>query len=133
MTYDPLAPTTASSSIDKSTFGTLKRERAFRHPPSNKSDVPALDELVKPHLESFNALIEDGADGTGKGLLQMGVEDIGEKVIFDGEAVEGAPFGTKIACESRSMDMHGSYVFAQEVSCRECIRRKARVLISKTE
>jgi DNA-directed RNA polymerase I subunit RPA2 len=96
--YDPLAPTTASSSTDKSTFHTLKRERAFRHPPADKSDVPALDELVRPHLDSFNALVEDGPDGTGKGLLQLGVEDIDPKCIFDGQQEQGFPFGTKIAC-----------------------------------
>lgn len=97
-TYDPLAPSHASSSTDKTTFNTLTRERQFRHPPTDGSDVPALDELVKPHLESFNALVEDGSDGAGKGLLQLGVEDIGEKVVFDGQAEEGRPFGSKISC-----------------------------------
>ena len=57
--YDPLAPTTASSSKDTTSFHTLTRERAFRHPPKVGSDVPALDELVAPHIDSFNALIED--------------------------------------------------------------------------
>ena len=93
---DPLAPVTASgSSKDKSTFHTLDRERQFRHPPTDKSDVPALDELVRPHIDSFNALIEDS---TGKGLLQMGVEDIGEKSVFDGQGDEERPWGNKITC-----------------------------------
>ena len=59
MTFDPLSPSLASSSKDNTTFKTLTRERAFRHPPVDSSDVPLLDELVKPHIESFNALIED--------------------------------------------------------------------------
>lgn len=106
---------------DKSTFHTLSRERRFRHPPAapstvngsgegeasqlSQSDVPALDELVRPHIESFDALVQDPRGG--KGLLMMGVDDIGEKVVFDGVAREGAPFGTKITCEcGRSVALH---------------------------
>lgn len=101
ITFDPLSPTQAGSSSrpDKTTFKTLTRERQFRHPPINASDVPALDELVKPHIESFNALIED-AGNDGKGLLQLGVEDIGWKSVFDGRSDEDKPWGNKISCES---------------------------------
>lgn len=98
--FDPLSPATASTSApykDKTTFSTLTRERQNRHPPISGSDVPALDELVSPHLDSFNALVEDG-DG-GKGLLQLGVEDIGDKVAFDGQVTERKPFGNKITCK----------------------------------
>jgi hypothetical protein len=108
VTFDPLSPATAGGSgsqalvhknKDTSTFKTLTRERQFRHPPTSASDVPALDELVKPHLESFNALIEDtGANAGGKGLLQLGVEDIGEKAVFDGKGDEERPWGNKITC-----------------------------------
>ena len=104
ITFDPLSPSQASSSHphpDKSTFRTLTRERQFRHPPVNKSDVPALDELVKPHLESFNALIEDDGNA-GKGLLQLGVEDIGEKSVFDGKGDDERPWGNKISCKLAS-------------------------------
>ncbi|OCF60309.1 DNA-directed RNA polymerase I subunit RPA2 [Kwoniella mangroviensis CBS 10435] len=100
--FDPLSPSFASSSgsgvgvVDKSTFKTLTRERQFRHPPTTSSDVPALDELVQPHIQSFNALIEDEGN---KGLLQLGVEDIGEKVVFDGKEWDNDPtgFGSKIS------------------------------------
>lgn len=99
--FDPLAPSQASSSTrpDNSTFHTLTRERQFRHPPLNASDVPALDELVAPHIRSFNALIEDDGNPGAKGLLQMGVEDIGEKVVFDGKGSQGG-LGTKLSCMS---------------------------------
>lgn len=60
MSFDPLAPTTASTSKDHTTFHTLTRERAFRHPPADAPDIAALEELVKPHIESFNALLDDG-------------------------------------------------------------------------
>ena len=111
ITFDPLSPSTAggsgsksqklvSKNKDSSTFKTLTRERQFRHPPINASDVSALDELVKPHLESFNALIQDTGDKFGgKGLLQLGVEDIGEKSVFDGKGEDERPWGQKITCE----------------------------------
>ncbi len=97
--FDPLSPSSATTSShpDTSTFHTLTRERAFRHPPTTSSDIPALDEIVSPHIESFNALIEGEVE---KGLLQLGVEDIGEKVVFDGKEREGRPWGDKITCES---------------------------------
>ncbi|OXM78456.1 DNA-directed RNA polymerase I subunit RPA2 [Cryptococcus neoformans Bt63] len=96
--FDPLAPSQASSSTspDNTTFHTLTRERQFRHPPLSASDVPALDELVAPHIKSFDALIEDEGNPGAKGLLQMGVEDIGEKVVFDGKGSEGG-LGTKLS------------------------------------
>lgn len=78
----PLKP--GSKSFDNQTFHTLTREAAFLHPPSNQSDIPALDELVAPHIDSFNALMEDGENGS-KGLLALAVEDIGAKVVFDGK------------------------------------------------
>lgn len=98
--FDPLGPSQATSSKfpDKSTFGTLTRERAFRHPTSEGPEFETLEELVRPHVESFDALTEGGADGA-PGLLQMGVEDIGEKVVFDGKTSEGMPYGNKITCE----------------------------------
>jgi DNA-directed RNA polymerase I subunit RPA2 len=40
--------------------------------------------------------VADVVDGAG--LLQLGVNDIGQKVVFDGRATEGKPFGNKITC-----------------------------------
>lgn len=98
MSFDPLSPSKATSSKypDKSTFRTLTRERAFRHPNPNGPDYATHEELVRPHIESFDALTE-GDDGQ-PGLLQLGVQDIGEKVVFDGKSEEGLPFGNKITC-----------------------------------
>ncbi|AHY78180.1 AQG_2a_G0056100.mRNA.1.CDS.1 [Saccharomyces cerevisiae] len=62
-------------------FRTLERESRFINPPKDKSAFPLLQEAVQPHIGSFNALTE-GPDG---GLLNLGVKDIGEKVIFDGK------------------------------------------------
>lgn len=100
--FDPLAPN-ATPSSSKHTFKTLERERANRHPSVQGMDHPALEELVMPHIESFNALMEDLDDvasagkGRGKGLLQLGVEDLEPKVIFDGKnGGNEASLGNKI-------------------------------------
>ncbi len=95
--YDPLAADAPSSS--KHTFHTLERERLNRHPTENGMDHPALDELVKPHIESFNALMDDSEKNGGKGLLQLGVEDIGNKVVFDQKGADEGRLGNKITCQ----------------------------------
>lgn len=61
------------------TFRTLEREERYRNPSKESPHFPLLQAAVKPHIGSFNALM-DGPDG---GLLNMAVKDIGEKVVFD--------------------------------------------------
>ena len=77
----------------KSTFRTLEREKRFKSPPKDAHSVPILNEFVTPHLESFNALFDDSGlpqgDGDGKGLLSLGLKDIGERVVFDGVRTPG--------------------------------------------
>jgi DNA-directed RNA polymerase I subunit RPA2 len=86
-----------TSKKTKSTFNTLDREHAFRHPAKKGSTVPILNEFVSPILESFNALFDDSGlpvgDGDGKGLLSLGLQDIGEKVVFDGNGQIGEGSG----------------------------------------
>ncbi|KIK67608.1 hypothetical protein GYMLUDRAFT_36342 [Collybiopsis luxurians FD-317 M1] len=76
------------------TFNTLEREKTFKYPPKQGSSYKILNEFVAPHIESFNALFDDSGlpsgDGNGKGLLSMGLEDIGERVLFDGTGKDGA-------------------------------------------
>ena len=45
-----------------------------------------LDEVAAPHIESFNALFEDGGNA---GLLQKAIDDIAPRVVFDGIGPEG--------------------------------------------
>ncbi|KAF5393051.1 hypothetical protein D9757_001185 [Collybiopsis confluens] len=77
-----------------STFDTLERQNLFKYPPKKGSSYKILNEFVAPHIESFNALFDDSGlpsgDGNGKGLLSMSLEDIGERVIFDGAGKDGA-------------------------------------------
>ncbi|CAE6454657.1 unnamed protein product [Rhizoctonia solani] len=88
-------PPVASTST--SGFDTLRREDAFRNPSKTSNEVPILQELVAPHIESFNALFDDSnltlEDGDGKGLLSLGIKDLGPKVVFDGAGTLGEASG----------------------------------------
>ncbi|CAE6506232.1 unnamed protein product [Rhizoctonia solani] len=97
-------PDVASTST--SGFDTLRREDAFRNPSKTGNEVPILQELVAPHIESFNALFDDSnltlEDGDGKGLLSLGIKDMGPKVVFDGtgalgEASAAAGWGNRLS------------------------------------
>lgn len=87
----------SSARKGKNTFNTLEREEGFRNPTKKGSTVPILNEFVLPHLESFNALFDDSGlpagDGDGRGLLSLGLEDIGERVVFDGNGQVGSESG----------------------------------------
>ncbi|KAH9965972.1 hypothetical protein BC827DRAFT_1181297 [Russula dissimulans] len=84
----------------KHTFNTLARESAFRNPPSGGSIFPILNEFVAPHIESFNALFDDSGlpfgDGDGLGLLSLAIQDIGERVVFDGAGQSGPGGNQKV-------------------------------------
>jgi DNA-directed RNA polymerase I subunit RPA2 len=81
----------------RSTFDTLTREKNFKSPPKSGHVVPILNEFVTPHLESFNALFDDSGlpqgDEDGRGLLSLGITDIGERVVFDGKGQMGEESG----------------------------------------
>lgn len=90
-------PDGSSLSRIKSTFNTLEREESFRNPTNNGSTIPILNEFVAPHIESFNSLFDDSGlppgDGDGRGLLSLGIKDIGERVAFDGNGKVGTESG----------------------------------------
>lgn len=83
-----MAPSVASSTntVWTSEFDTSRRDKLFRHPPTDHTAYPALVDAVQPHLESFNALFD------GRKLLGKAVDDIGLKV-FDDEALQLAGQG----------------------------------------
>nr|CAG8470459.1 11808_t:CDS:10 [Entrophospora candida] len=62
-----------------SSFNTLEREKLFLNPNSKKFGVPRLQEIVKPHVDSFNCLLEPPT----KSLLNFAIDDIGVREIFD--------------------------------------------------
>lgn len=60
-------------------FDTLRREDLFRNPPKDKSAFPALIASVRPHIDSFDALTEEG------GLFDLARKDISVKTILGGK------------------------------------------------
>ncbi|KAI9875559.1 MAG: DNA-directed RNA polymerase I subunit RPA2 [Pleopsidium flavum] len=61
-------------------FDTVRREKLFRNPPKDHTAYPALVAALQPHIESFNALLDNNK------LVEAALKDIGTKVFLDGEA-----------------------------------------------
>lgn len=74
-----MAPSAISPPKWDAGFNTLKREKLFRNPPTDRTVYPALAEAFEPHVDSFNAVFEKG------GFLDKGIQDIGTKVFLDGD------------------------------------------------
>ncbi|KAK2740304.1 DNA-directed RNA polymerase I subunit RPA2 [Myotisia sp. PD_48] len=60
-------------------YDTLRRERLFKQPPTDRSAYPALNDAIRPHIDSFNALFEDSK------ILEAALKDIGIKSFVDGK------------------------------------------------
>jgi DNA-directed RNA polymerase I subunit RPA2 len=90
-------PDGSQKSRRQPTFNTIQREESFKNPLKTGSTYPILNEFVTPHIESFNALFDDSGlpkgDGDGRGLLSLGLKDIGERVVFDGSGELGTESG----------------------------------------
>jgi DNA-directed RNA polymerase I subunit RPA2 len=90
-------PDGSQESRRQPTFNTLQREDSFKNPSRTGATYPILNEFVKPHIESFNALFDDSGlpkgDGDGRGLLSLGLKDTGERVVFDGNGEVGTESG----------------------------------------
>src|SRR5436190_21954965 len=87
----------ARSSAWTTSFDTVKREKLFRNPPSDTSAYPTLQEAVKPHIDSWNAVFEEG------GLLDLALKDIGVKTVFDrleSQVEPGQGWGNKLSSMS---------------------------------
>jgi DNA-directed RNA polymerase I subunit RPA2 len=59
-------------------YDTLRRENLFRNPPKDHTAYPALAAAIRPHVDSFNALL-----GESK-ILDAALQDIGTKIFLDG-------------------------------------------------
>jgi len=92
-------PGRSQGSRRQPTFDTLQREETFKNPSRSGATYPILNEFVTPHIESFNALFDDSGlpkgDGDGRGLLSLGLKDIGERVVFDGSGEVGTESGQR--------------------------------------
>ncbi len=81
-------------------FHTLEREKHFRHPSKTKNPYPLLEEAVRPHIDSFNALFDSEHD---EGLLNLAVKDIGSKVVYDSK--DPNRLGNKLSIRVESVDL----------------------------
>ena len=59
-------------------YDTVRRHKLFRNTPKDRSAYPNLQAAVKPHIESFNALWDEG-------LIDAGLKDIGTYTVVDGD------------------------------------------------
>ncbi|GAA5861442.1 hypothetical protein JCM1840_005372 [Sporobolomyces johnsonii] len=86
----------APAKFAPTSFRTLDRERAFTNPSSSGPKYTAPQELVAPHIHSFDALFEgapmgkNGEVSQSHGLLDLGIKDLLPKVVFDGKGEEGS-------------------------------------------
>ncbi|GAA5925248.1 hypothetical protein JCM3775_006405 [Rhodotorula graminis] len=85
----------ARTGFAPTSFRTLDREKAFSHPSTDAHKYTAAQELVQPHVDSFNALFEgaprpDGSLDGSKGLLDLGVKDLLPKVVYDHKGDDGS-------------------------------------------
>ncbi|KAK0618205.1 hypothetical protein B0T17DRAFT_495180 [Bombardia bombarda] len=88
-------------------YDTLRRENLFRHPPTDRTAYPALQEAVNPHIESFNALFRN--DGR-PGLIDHALAEIGTKTFLDGDE-RAAPTGkNKLSVRYKSITLQRSQV-----------------------
>ncbi|KAK3329036.1 hypothetical protein B0H66DRAFT_11117 [Apodospora peruviana] len=83
-----MAPARTDQSWDHQ-YNTLRREKLFRNPPTDRTAYPALQEAVNPHIESFNALFRDDDKPS---LLDHAIAEIGTKTFLDGDE-RAAPDG----------------------------------------
>ncbi|KTW26472.1 hypothetical protein T552_02953 [Pneumocystis carinii B80] len=91
-------------------FHTLEREKLFRNP-RKESAYPDLLAITAPHIESFNALTDDQ-------LLNLAVQDIGKKSVFD---MENGVLGNKLSFRVEEVQIAKPTLPTRE---RTCINRK---------
>lgn len=59
-------------------YQTVRRHRLFQNTPKDHTAYPLLHAAIKPHVESFNALFDQG-------LINEGLKDIGIHTVTDGD------------------------------------------------
>ena len=74
----PIA-TASTDTLWSSDYETARRQKLFKHPPDDHTPYPTLAETIKPHVDSFNALLD------GCKLLNAALTDIGTKTFLDGQ------------------------------------------------
>jgi DNA-directed RNA polymerase I subunit RPA2 len=123
-----MAPERTKTSWDHE-YNTLRREKLFRNPPTDRTAYPALQLAVDPHIESFNALFRN--DGTAS-LLDHALAEIGTKTFLDGDERAAPGDKNKLTVRYKSITLQRSQVppsnkFAKrrEIFPAECRERHA--------
>lgn len=68
-------------------FHTLDFVEKAVHPSEVEADVPALHELPRPHIDSFDSIFEDG-------LMDLAIQNLDPREIIDTN-------GNRISCMTR--------------------------------
>ncbi|KPI39313.1 DNA-directed RNA polymerase I subunit RPA2 [Cyphellophora attinorum] len=77
-------------------YNTTRKRKIFQRPPNDKSAYPLLQNAVRPHVESFNAIF-------GGGLLDEALKDIGIVTTVDGN--QDDPVGPRNKLHLRLTDV----------------------------
>ena len=72
-----MAPAVARTNTDWSVeFDTVRREKLFRSPPKDHTAYPRLTAAIRPHVDSFDAILENNK------LLEAALRDIGIRTFL---------------------------------------------------
>ncbi|KAK3310002.1 uncharacterized protein B0T15DRAFT_406720 [Chaetomium strumarium] len=101
-----MAPERTNTSWDHE-YNTIRREKLFRNPPTDRTAYPALQLAVDPHIEAFNALFRN--DGK-PGLLDHALAEIGTKTFLDGDERAAPASRNKLTIRYKSVTLQKSQV-----------------------
>ncbi|KAJ4297235.1 DNA-directed RNA polymerase I subunit RPA2 [Collariella sp. IMI 366227] len=101
-----MAPERTDTSWDHE-YNTLRREKLFRNPPTDRTAYPALQAAVDPHIESFNALFRNDDK---PGLLDHAIAEIGTKTFLDGDDRAAPGDKNKLTIRYKSVTLQRSQV-----------------------
>src|ERR1700760_4214421 len=74
------ASSTKTSTTWSVEYETIRRPKLFQTPPQDRTAYPALQAAIAPHVQSFNAILEEG------GLMNEALKEIGTQIFLDGDA-----------------------------------------------
>ncbi|TPX16680.1 uncharacterized protein E0L32_003621 [Thyridium curvatum] len=106
-------------------YHTLRREKLFQNPPTDRTAYPLLQLAVNPHIESFNALFRpDRRSGpNAKSLLAHALADIGTKTYFDTEANKLTIRYKDVSLQRSTVPPTNKFARTREIFPAECRER----------
>lgn len=106
-------------------YHTLRREKLFQNPPTDRTAYPLLQLAVNPHIESFNALFRpDRRSGpNAKSLLAHALADIGTKTYLDTEANKLTIRYKDVSLQRSTVPPTNKFARTREIFPAECRER----------